>query len=255
MIIIKIIILTLVLYFVFNISLNFVMETFFDFENVPKEYGDKINDINTSPVVGIPKIIHHICPKDFKNWHHKWFTCYESWLRLFPQSEYKHMNWDDDNLDEFIQTNYPWFINIFREYDVNIKRYDISRIFLLYHYGGIYADMDYVVYKNFYDELPQDKVSIPESPYKWNEFIQNSLMMGPPKHNFWLVVIDECYKKRHQNVFSATGPQLLTPVYNKYPQLVNVLPIDLYNPNVYDDNSYDQNKIYAKHVLTTVWQK
>jgi mannosyltransferase OCH1-like enzyme len=247
-------IIIVIILFIFYV-LNFVKENFYDFVNVPSEFGLPIDNIEVSPIVGIPKIIHHICPVDFKKWNSKWLICYESWLRLFPKGEYEHMHWDDEDLEQFIAKNYPWFLDVFVNYDVNIKRYDIARVFLLYHYGGIYADMDYIVYKNFFDELPQDKVSIPESPYKWNEHIQNSFMISPPKHNFWLVVIDECYNRTQWNVFSATGPQLLTPMYFKFPNLVNVLPYDLYNPNVYDDSTYDQDKIYAKHLLTTVWQK
>lgn len=246
-----IIVIILVIFLIFN----FLQEGFYNFVNVPSEFGLNIDNIEVSPVIGIPKIIHHICPVDFKKWNSKWLICYESWLRLFPKNEYNHMHWDDEDLEQFISENYPWFLKVFTSYDVNIKRYDIARVFLLYHYGGIYADMDYIVYKNFFDELPQDKVSIPESPYKWNEHIQNSLMFSPPKHNFWLLVIDEAFNRTEWNVFSATGPQLLTPMYFKFPNLVNILPSNLYNPNVYDDTTYDQNKIYAKHLLTTVWQK
>lgn len=223
-------------------------ENFYDFKNVPENYN------KDEEGKGIPKIIHHICPNDFKRWDPKWFVCYESWLRLYPKEEYTHMHWDDKELYDFIETNFPWFLDVYKNYDVNIKRYDISRLFLLYHYGGIYADMDYIVYKNFFDELPQDKVSIPESPYKWNEHIQNSLMMGPPKAKFWLLCIDECYNRVNFNVFSSTGPQLLTPIYLKHPELVNLLPFDLYNPNIYENDSYDQTKIYAKHLITTVWK-
>lgn len=236
------------------------IDTFIDFKNIPKEINANTessdisqNNTNTE-LCGIPKIIHHICPNDFNKWHSKWFTCYESWIQLYPSPEYKHMHWDDNELQDFIKENYNWFLDIYTNYDINIKRYDISRAFLLYHYGGIYADMDYIVYKNFYDELPQNIISIPKSPYDYNEVIQNSLMISPPKSIFWLYVIDECYNRYEWNVFSATGPRLLSFVLAEHPELVNLLPLELYNPNTYDDNSYDHNAIYCKHLLTTVWQ-
>ena len=228
---------------------------FFDFNNIPKTYNEEIKDINISPEKGIPKIIHHICPNDFKKWHPLWLICYESWLKYYPKPEYTHMHWDDKELDDFISENYPWFLQIFRGYNLNIKRYDISRIFLLYHYGGIYADMDYKVYKNFYDELPQDIVSISESPYKWNEHIQNALMISPPKHNWWLLLMDECYNRQNGYVLYATGPQLLTFIYYKYPNIVNVLPSNIYNPNMYEQDKIDETKIYCKHLLTTTWNQ
>ena len=30
----------------------------------------RIKDIKKSPTTGVPKIIHHICPKDFRKWHY-----------------------------------------------------------------------------------------------------------------------------------------------------------------------------------------
>ena len=235
------------------IILSFLFkEGFHNFEHIPKDVGDTVTELNKVPDGKIPKIIHHICPTDIKKWHPWWITCYESWIRLFPKSEYTHMHWDDKELLEFYQEHYPWFLPIYNGYDVNIKRYDISRLFLLYHYGGIYADMDYIVFKNFFNELPEGKVSIPESPYKWNEEIQNAFMVSPPKHPWWLILIDEAYNRTTWNVFSATGPQLLTPMYKKFPELVNVLDCNLYNPNIYEP--VDDTKIYAKHLISTSWK-
>jgi mannosyltransferase OCH1-like enzyme len=37
-----------------------------------------------------------------------------------------------------------------------------ARYFILHHYGGIYADMDYEPTTNFYDELPQNTVAAVE---------------------------------------------------------------------------------------------
>jgi len=163
------------------------------------------------------------------------------------------MYWYDDELDKFIEAEFPWFLDTFKSYDKNIKRIDMVRPFFLYKYGGIYADMDYVVYKNFYNEMPSDKVSIPESPYKDNEFIQNALIITPPKHNFWLLIIDNCYEHKDEHVFSATGPQLFTQTYNNNKELVNILPVELYNPHINDNEAFNKKDIYAKHLLSTAW--
>ena len=255
--ILKFIICIIVILFLYKIlfaNKSGLYEHFFDFKNIPNNYSTDVDDIYNSPIKGIPKIIHHICPKDYKRWNNKWFIGYESTLRAFPSPEYTHMYWYDDELDKFIESDYPWFLNLFKSYDVNIKRIDMARPFFLYKYGGIYLDMDYVVYKNFYDNLPDDKVSTPESPYKFNhEHIQNAFLCSPPKHNFWLLIIDECYKHKDEHVFNATGPQLYTQMYYKYPELVNVLPLELYNPDIKDEEAFNRNDIYAKHLLSVSW--
>ena len=91
-------------------------EYFFNFNNIPKNYNLEIKDIYTSPLKGIPKIIHHICPKDYKKWNSKWFTGYESTLKQFPNPEYTHMYWYDDELHKFIESDFPWFLDIFNSF-------------------------------------------------------------------------------------------------------------------------------------------
>ena len=233
------------------IYIHTYFENFYNFENIPQEY----NNINKSIEIinYIPKIIHHICPKDYKKWNSKWFIGYESSLRIFPSPEYTHMHWYDDELDKFIEAEYPWFLPTFKSYDVNIKRIDMARPFFLYKYGGIYLDLDYVIYKNFYDQLPVNKVSIPESPYKNNEHIQNAFLCSPPKHLFWLLIIDECYKHVKEHVFNATGPQLYTQIYYKNPDLINILPLEYYNPDITDTEAFNRTDIYAKHLLSVSW--
>ncbi len=97
--------------------------------------------------------------------------------------------WTDEDLDNLIKNDFPYFYDIYKGYDVNIKRIDMARYFILYKYGGIYADMDYICFKNFYNLMPQDKVSISESDWQENEYMQNALMISPKEHPFWLDVI------------------------------------------------------------------
>lgn len=243
----KILIVIIFVYFI----IYYICESFFDFENIPKEYGKNIDDILISKDSnGIPKIIHHVCPRDFRKWHPKWFYCYESWLRLFPSPEYTHMHWFDDELHKLVEEEFTWFLDVFNSYDQNIKRIDMIRPFILYKYGGIYADMDYYVYSNFYDDLAQDKVSICESPYKGNEEITNALMSSPKNNNYWLLVIDECYKHRDTYVLLSTGPQLFSKIYSQYPTLVHVLPYPVFNPPPWDAHS---EKVKSKHYNTVMW--
>jgi mannosyltransferase OCH1-like enzyme len=46
----------------------------------------------------------------------------------------------------FIATHYPWFLDTFNGYKYPIQRADSIRYFALYHYGGIYIDLDDVGY-------------------------------------------------------------------------------------------------------------
>ncbi len=157
----------------------------------------------------LPKIIHQQwkddqIPQKFLKWRNKWF-------HLYPEPEYTHMLWTDDNGRSLIEEHYPWFIETYDNYNHNINRADAVRYFVLHHYGGIYADLDYEPLTNFYNYLPQDKVGVIESPYYWNEKTQNCLMTSPKGHVFWedYLFHQLVLNAAAEEVLEATGPQLL----------------------------------------------
>ena len=201
----------------------------------------------------IPKIIHQTAPKNKELWPNTWNICQQTWKTHFPSPEYKYMLWNDDDLNKFIQTHYNWFYDYFLEYKHNICRIDAARYFILYHYGGIYADMDFYCFKNFYKELDSNKISIVESPYKYNESLQNSLMVSPQKHDDWKIVFKYLIKNRKKpQILDISGPRLLDDAFENIN--INVLVHNLYNPDM-KSVDWKSKKLYTKHYLTNVWTK
>jgi len=170
---------------------------------------------------GIPKIIHQTAMADKSKWNPIWEKCQKSWKEKFPDFEYKM--WTDEDLDEFIKTNYKDFYDtVYSKYDKNIKKIDAARYFILYQYGGMYADMDFECKKNFWDQIPQDKVSIAESATPGEQY-QNALMISPKGEPFWLDVIGQLEKnKDHPDVVYATGPRLVIDAATRN----NINPLD-----------------------------
>jgi len=199
----------------------------------------------------IPKIIHQTAPNDKKDWHKDWFECQKTWFSLFPDFEYKM--WNDDDIDKLVSDNFPEFYNnTYKNYDKKIKKIDTSRYCMLYMYGGMYVDMDYMCYKNFWDIIPKDKICISESPFTHNEYLQNSLMISKPKHTFWLDVLEEASKRANSITIIATGPNLITDLYNKNSDIIFPLPINQYNPMA--DVPFN-NSMITRQLMTEVWTK
>lgn len=212
-----------------------------------KEYFDNDDNINYY----IPKIIHQTAPSDKNKWKEEWFKCQESWKMYFPEPEYKHIMWTDEDLNLFIKNEHQDFYDIYQNYDFHIKRIDIARYFILYDYGGIYVDMDYECYENFYEKIPHNKISIVESPYSW-EKLQNALMISPKNNNFWLKVIEEAKERTNKHVLEATGPKLISDVYLNNQNDINVLPNNLYNP-LREVNKNNNNNLITKHYGTCTY--
>jgi mannosyltransferase OCH1-like enzyme len=208
----------------------------------------------------VPKIIHQTAPGDMSKWHEIWPKCQESWKKNFPNWEYKM--WTDEDLDEFMRVKYPKYYEMYTGYDMNIKRIDAARYFILREYGGIYADMDFECIRNFEDRIPTDKVSIAESAFAGEGF-QNALMISPKWHPFWDTVIQELEShKDTPHPHHATGPQVLVRANYKNEDMVNPLPAaqfavvtDPYYIAKKETVDRNDKTLYAVHHGTCSWCK
>lgn len=220
-------------------------------------------DVNTKP---IPKIIHQTAMADRSKWHPIWERCQASWRKHFP--DWTYIMWDDDDLDRFMHDNYPDYYNIYVSLDANIKRIDIARYFILYAMGGMYVDMDYMCYMNFEHLLPRGHVSIAESMWTHVETFQNALMASPPRHPFWIKVIEMI--RKDAPVLECAGPQVIDRAVkfvhiNRLPraQFSVVRPediignsnktIDAVESNLIRRPNSERPIIYASHQSTVSW--
>lgn len=223
----------------------------------------------------ISQIIHQTAPADKSKWHPLWSRCQESWQRNFPNFEYAL--WTDGDIDNLIKEHYPQYWEMYSEFPVHIMKIDFVRFAIMHHSGGIYADMDYFCYQNFYNELTKP-VYLVENPYG-NDPIENSLMCSAPQHQFWIDCMDmvkDRYtytKKRRPDlldnikiissdrsyglklrpylVFYIAGTNLISSAYRSQ---MNNPDIDTLSALYYNncDISYDPS-YRARHIHTGLW--
>ncbi|ELU09897.1 hypothetical protein CAPTEDRAFT_207687 [Capitella teleta] len=95
------------------------------------------------------KIIHHVW-NDNSSIPEKWRESSESCLKKGPG--YTHKLWTHSKIKELIRTEYPWLLDTYLSYKYDIQRVDVAKYTLLYHFGGIYTDLD-IVCKYDWDTL------------------------------------------------------------------------------------------------------
>lgn len=218
----------------------------------------------------VPKIIHQIAPKDTTVWPHIWNRCQQSWLKLFPDFEYKLWN-DKEDIDNFVYLNYPEFSNLYNLFPVHIMKIDFVRLCLLHKFGGIYADMDYFVYKNFYHELKKDVGFIENLTEEYTTArYENSLMYSMPNNPLLyelMKYVKMCFI-HHRNRFqklgnhwrtiendsiinNTTGSGMLSEGIKFFK---NYFDIDALDCETFNNRpaSYDEC-FYGKHVHTSLW--
>ena len=199
------------------------------------------------PRIEIPKIIHQLAPADESKWNSGWKDCQKTWKNLHPDFEYKL--WTDEEIFDFMKKeDADFYESVFLKYPKNIQRWDAVRPFILYKYGGIYADMDYECNKRFYELLPGDKVSICQSKCDVDEGYQNALMISPKNHNFWKNLISDMQNVDKSDISDkmyvqkTTGPIIISRCIKNNHNYINTLSISEYYEGV-----------YAKHRNNGVW--
>ena len=168
----------------------------------------------------IPKIIHQTWKTS--NIPNKWKEYHNTWKKHFPEPEYQHILWTDEVNKDFIKENYNWFYNTFSGYPKGIQRADAIRYFILFHYGGIYADLDCEVRENFYQDLEQDNINLAGNPYENGKSTMNNLMCSDKNNDKWKKVFQELEKSKNLkekninhnsdlNIFTDFNPMDLLP--------------------------------------------
>ena len=162
----------------------------------------------------------------------------ENWKKSHP--DYRYILWNKKKSRDFIKKHYNWFLPIWDKYKYTIQRVDVIRYFVLYHYGGIYSDIDLEPVKpicNLLKKYIDKNVVLYKSPN--SGLITNDFMISKPRQSFWKTVWYELvknhtvdYYSKHLTVMYSTGPLLLDFVYeqNKHrKKWVYCIPTSLVN--------------------------
>jgi mannosyltransferase OCH1-like enzyme len=178
--------------------------------------------------MSIPKLIHQTwknseVPENFQ-------LLMNTWKEFHP--DWKFILWTDEMNRNFISEHYPDFLNKYDNYPANIQRADAIRYFLLYHYGGVYIDLDFECLQNIEELLTDEECVFGLEPQKHCErfnvekIICNAFMAVCPSHHFFkqlcTVLSSEEFGEKKTDVLNTTGPFMLTKLYGKYQEKVRI---------------------------------
>ena len=157
------------------------------------------------------------------------------------------MLWTDASSREFIAEHYSWFLDTFDNYRYPIQRADAIRYFVLYHYGGVYIDLDIGCLRPL-DPLLIYPVILPKTiPVG----VSNDLMFAEQHHPLLeqtihnLINFDHSWILNYPTVMFSTGPMFLSAQYGLYTaahrntafQDIRILPKSLYGKNAKEDEA------------------
>lgn len=162
----------------------------------------------------IPKIIHQTYKNE--NIPEIWKPGQQACIDL--HEDYQYILWTDEMAREFISEEFPWFLETWDNYPYNIQRADAIRYFALYHYGGIYIDLDDGCERRL-DPL----LTVPAFVRKTIPTgISNDVMGSVPNHPFFLKAMESLHKYQRNwlvpyiTIMISTGPLFLSVVWKQY---------------------------------------
>lgn len=195
-----------------------------------------------------------------------------SWITHNPN--WKYICWDFKRCKDLITQHFPEYLEMYNKYPHHIQRCDCIRYFILFRYGGLYADMDFMCVRPWNQVLidyPSD-LYIVETPNKMNSemiHVSNSLMYAGVKgHSYWKYVFIEMVKNqeppgyygRHLTIMYSTGPCIINRVFRRYEKELNLnfYPYKLFHPFGLikeEDVNKSGEKIYAYHLGKGSWEQ
>ncbi len=196
-----------------------------------------------------------------------------SWRRIHPSWEFRL--YDDKDCRKLVATHYPSLLAQYDGYPRNIQRADLFRYLVVYHYGGVYADLDMECLKSiapllanrscvFGIEAHFGKYLQRKLRYQAGYHVANCIFAAQPRHPFFDRLI-ECLPRvapqatiDDEMVLETTGPYVLTRVFQEsratFPD-VTLLPQINWMPPEYYGNRFPFNiNIYCRHHAVGTWR-
>jgi hypothetical protein len=159
----------------------------------------------------IPKIIHQTW-KD-KNLPPIIYKLVSENISFLKSQGYEYMFWTDEMILKLIAEEYPNFYNIYKLARTGVQKGDIARILLVYHYGGIYIDLDVLVLRDFNEilDMSSNKLYITYEPsgqtnalYNSDKYLCNAFFAANKNNSMLKVILNnipEYIKNYTENIF------------------------------------------------------
>lgn len=196
--------------------------------------------------------------------------------------DFEYLFFDDTQIEEFIDAEFPRYQPVFDSFSVRIQRYDFFRYLAIYRLGGFYFDMDVFLASNVsellefgcvfpFEELTLHSFLHKEYGMDWE--IGNYAFGAAAGHPFLDAIIKNCVRaQRHPEwaeammksiprmfrgesfVFNTTGPGLVSRTLAEYPGASDQVKV-LFPEDVCDPNSWHCFGAYGVHLQGGTWRK
>lgn len=218
----------------------------------------------------IPHIIHQIWWQGDSNIPNEMIEWRKGWKK--NHSTYTFILWDKDTFEKLLyRLQHPFYNTIYADLSLMIQKIDFCKYIVLYHYGGVYVDMDTISEQPLDELLPLSDLTVSKlTIYKYLniQLINNGVLLATRGHLFFNYLLLEIYynrrKKRYQTtdlyIMESTGPIAFTRAIIQYIECtpnINNKNIRILHPAYFEsytlDNIGNSKGLYITHIHNISW--
>jgi len=195
--------------------------------------------------------------------------------------EYEYVFFDNDDVERFIDTEFPQYRPVFDGFRFPIQRYDFFRYLAVYRLGGFYFDLD-ILLAHELDPLLETGGVFPFEGLTFSNWLRargldwelgNYAFGAAPGHPFLEKVIRNCvaaqanpeawlapmmpgvpvFSKDAHYILYTTGPGQLTRTLAENPALANTMTV-LFPEDVCDERTWHVFGTYGVHLMEGSWR-
>lgn len=153
-----------------------------------------------------------------------WLANSDSWKALHPTHQWRC--WSDEDILDLVREQEPGFLSVFTGFPRTIQRVDAAKVMIMFHEGGIYADLDTTCHRNTLPLVAQGGAVLSRTK---DGVMDGAFMASSPGHPLWRLALEEM---RHPPVLArilrhvpglqasyvlfSTGPFMLRRVARRY---------------------------------------
>ena len=196
--------------------------------------------------------------------------------------DFEYLFFDDKQVEDFIDKEFPQYRSLFDSFPVPIQRYDFFRYLAVYRFGGFYLDMDVFLASNLSELLdygcvfPFESITINtclREDHNMDWELGNYAFGASAGHPFLRAIIDNCVRAQNDSgwvramarsvprvfrddytVLYTTGPLLVSRTLAMFPDVEKHVKV-LFPEDVCDRKYWNSFGQFGVHVMQGGWRK
>ncbi len=230
----------------------------------------------------IPKLLHQIWFQGEDQIPDKYQKYYSTCNKINP--DYLRKVWDKESIEELLE-QYPEYRKTYYNFPLMIQKIDFAKYLILYHYGGLYVDMDmyclkpvdklieefqdntFICNKSFLTKTEKYLVHLgcyllPNRRKRDNyEILNNGIIITVPKQPLLKYLLDQIKEMKVSKlpsdellVFTTTGPLAYTEIIYDYIMKNNDNSVKIIDCEFVEPRIKPTSKSYFFHDCQATWQ-